>query len=130
MNYEAFVYLKSQQMVQEKIKNIFYKELKMQDYLAEGDRNLLVSKVVYKARGQVLDIKMQKRWKYDNILCEECHENSETGQEILQCEGLGQNENYVEYSWFFSDSVSKQVTAGKLMMKKLKKRKLLREGVT
>ena len=48
------------QIVHEKIKNIFYKELKMQDYLAEGDRNSLVSKVIYKARGQVLDIKMKK----------------------------------------------------------------------
>ena len=43
--YEALVYLKSQQMGQEKIKNIIDKKLKMQDYLAEGDRNSLVSKV-------------------------------------------------------------------------------------
>ena len=130
IRHEALVYLKNQQFNQEKIKDIVYSDLKMQDYLQEGDRNTSISKVIFKARGQILDIKMQKRWKYDDILCEGCHENSETGQEILQCEGLGQNENYVEYSWFFSDSVSKQVTAGKLMMKKLKKRKLIREGVT
>ena len=122
-NYEAFVYLKSQQMVQEKIKNILYKELKMQDYLAEGDRNLLVSKVVYKARGQVLDIKMQKRWKYDDLNCEGCQENLETGEEIMMCEKLGKNESNAEYSWFYSDLVCKQILAGKIIIKKLKKRK-------
>ena len=62
------------QIVHEKIKNIFYKELKMQDYLAEGDRNSLVSKVIYKARGQVLDMKMKKKWKYDDLKCERCQD--------------------------------------------------------
>ena len=54
------------------------------DYLAEGDRNSLVSKVIYKARGQMLDIKMQKkRWKYDDLNCEGCQEYLETGEEIF-----------------------------------------------
>ena len=48
-------------MKQEKIKNIEYKELKMQDYLAQGDRNISISKIIYKARGQTLDIKMHKK---------------------------------------------------------------------
>ena len=86
--------------------------------------------MIFKARGQTLDIKMQKRWKYDDITCEGCHENLETGQEILQCKELGENENLVDYSWFFSDSVVNQISAGKLMFKKLKKRNMLREGVT
>ena len=129
-NYEALVYLKSQQMVQEKIKNIIYKELKMQDYLAEGDRNSLVSKVIYKARGQVLDIKMQKSWKYDDWKCEGCQENLETGEEIMKCEKLGKNESKAEYSWFYSELVCKQIVAGKILIKKLKKRKEIREAVT
>ena len=127
---EAFVYLKSQQIVQEKIKNIIYKELKMQDYLFEGDRNLQVSKAIYKARGQILDIKMHKKWKYDDLDCEGCHKNFETGEEILQCENLGINEDQAKYSWFYSDLVIKQISAGKVLIKKLKKRKLIREEVT
>ena len=127
---EAFVYLKSQQIVQEKIKNIIYKELKMQDYLFEGDRNLQVSKAIYKARGQILDIKMHKKWKYDDLECEGCHKNFETGEEILQCENLGVNEDQAKYSWFYSDLVIKQISAGKVLIKKLKKRKLIREEVT
>ena len=96
IRYEALEYLKTQQVKQEKIKNIVYSELKMQDYLREGDRNTAVSKVIFKARGQTLDIKMQRRWKYDDISYEGCHKNFESGQEILQCEKLGKNEKNIE----------------------------------
>ena len=34
----------------------------------EGDRNILVSKMIYRLRGITLDIKMQKTWKYDDLL--------------------------------------------------------------
>ena len=128
--FEALVYLKSQQMVQEKIKNIVYRDLKMQDYLFEGDRNLLVSKAIYKARGQILDIKMHKRWKFDNLNCEGCNKNLETGEEILQCEKLGTNEDQATYTWFYSELVTKQILAGKVLLKKLKKRKQIREEIT
>ena len=127
---EAFMYLKNQQTKQEKIKNIDYNELKMQDYLADGDRKTEVSKVIYKARGMILDIKMQKWWKYEDLECEGCHEKCETGEEILQCDKLGPNENQAQYSWFFSNLVSKQRAAGKVMVEKLKKRKRIREEIT
>ena len=127
---EAFMYLRNQQTKQEKIKNIEYKELKMQDYLADGDRKISVSKVIYKARGMSLDIKMQKRWKYEDVKCEGCQEKSETGEEILRCDQLGPNEKQAQYSWFFSNHVSKQIAVGKVMMEKLKKRKKIREEIT
>ena len=103
IRYEALEYLKTQQVKQEKIKNIVYSDLKMQDYLREGDRNTAVTKLIFKARGQTMDIKLQRRWKYDDISCEGCHQNIESGQEILQCEKLGKNEKNVDYTWFFSD---------------------------
>ena len=74
-----------------------------------------------------LDIKMQKRWKYDDIQCEGCNES---GEEILKCEKLGKNAKHAEYSWFYSEILHKQIEAGKVMLRKLKKRKQLREGVT
>ena len=39
----------------------------MQDYLAEGDRNISISKVIFKARGKTLDIKSPKKLKYDDL---------------------------------------------------------------
>ena len=102
----------------------------MQNYLSDGDRNIEVPKIINKARGQMLDIKSQNRWKYNDITREGCHENVEFGEEVLKCENLGENEEQVEYSWFFSKIVSKQISAGKIMIKKLQKRKKIREEVT
>ena len=130
IQHEALVYLKIQQMKQEKIKNINYNQLKMQDYLAEGDRNILISKIIYRARGMTLDLKMQKKWKYEDILCEGCHENEETGEKVLKCEKLGSNVQQVDYTWFYSELVTKKILVGKVLVQKLKKRKQLREGVT
>ena len=102
----------------------------MQDYLVEGDRNILVSKMIYKARGMTLDIKLQKKWKYDDIQCEGCHENIESGEEVLKCDNLGRNIYQAEYTWFYSELVSKKIMAGKVMIQKLRKRKQIREEVT
>ena len=57
----AFSYLEEQKNKQEKIKDIFYYNLEMQEYLSDGDRNVNVSKIIYKARGKTLDIKLQKQ---------------------------------------------------------------------
>ena len=126
---EAFMYLKNQQLKQEKIKDIKYTQLKMQDYLAESDRSILVTKTIYKARGKTLDIKMQKKWKYDNIKCEGCQLNIESGEEILKCDKLGKNDKQADYTWFYSELVSKQIMVGKIMVHKLKKRKQIKEEV-
>ena len=77
-----------------------------------------------------LDLKMQKKWKYEDILCEGCHENEETGEEVLKCEKLGSNVQQVDYTWFYSELVTKKILVGKVLVQKLKKRKQLREGVT
>ena len=89
-----------------------------------------IYKVIYKARGSSLDIKLQKKWKYDDKLCTGCNLMEESGEEILKCKNLGENEEEVPYGWFYSDLVEEQVSVGKIMMKKLKERKRLREGVT
>ena len=73
---------------------------------------------------------MQKRWKYDDTLCTGCGKNEETGQEILMCDKLSENPKTISYSWFYKELVQDQVSAAKIMMKKLKLREKLREEVT
>ena len=77
----AFKYLKNEQMKQKKILDIQYSKLQMQEYLADGDRTD-ISKLIFKARGKTLDIKLHKKWKYDDILCSGCKINQESGKEI------------------------------------------------
>ena len=60
----------------------------MQEYLANGRRNINVSKLIFKARGATLDIKHLKSWKYEDVLCSGCKKEEESGKEILRCKYL------------------------------------------
>ena len=126
----AFKYLNNEKLKQTKILDINYSELKMQDYLADGDRNTNISKLIFKARGKILDIKLHKKWKFEDKICSGCGINEESGEEILHCDSFGENSDNVPYSWFYSSSVDEQVCVAKVMMKKLKNRKKIREEVT
>ena len=126
----AFTYLEGQKVKQYKIKDIFYSELKMQEYLADGDRNISVSRTIYRARGQTLNIKLHKRWKYDDTLCSGCLVNEESGEEILRCNILGENTEKITYDWFYSKMVTEQISAGKIMLKKLKTKDKIVEEIT
>ena len=126
----AFTYLKKQQSKQEKIKEIFYSTLETQEYLINGDRNPKVAKVIYQARGHILDIKMQKKWKFVDKLCSGCNLKEESGDEILNCKFFGGNAENLTYSMFYSDKLSEQLCVGKKMMEKLEIIKKIREEVT
>ena len=62
----AFKYLTEQHRKQSKIQHIKYKSLDLQEYLLAGNKNINVSRFIFKARSQTLDIKMQKKWKYED----------------------------------------------------------------
>ena len=107
----AYKYLIDQKSKQSKISDIKYSELKMQLYLAEGERDIRLTKLIFKARGRTLDIKMDKKWKYDDTSCSGCKINEETGEEIMRCKDLGDND--VSYKSFFED-LPEQVKAAKI----------------
>ena len=73
---------------------------------------------------------MHKRWKHDDISCVGCNKIIKSGEEILRCENLGIDKKKLEYDLFFSKLVMKQISVGQVMLKKLKKRKTIREEVT
>ena len=60
-----------------------------------------------------VDIKMQKKWKNEDILCSE---------EILSCKSFGNTSDH-PYSWVYSENVDDQTTVGKQMMERMKTRK-------
>jgi hypothetical protein len=88
----------------------------MQEYLVDGDRNTMVSKMLYKARG--INIKLHNKWKYSDTLCSGCQVNEELGEEFSRYEILGENVQKISYKWFYSRFVSNQISAGKVMIKK------------
>ena len=50
----AFLYLMEKKNKQTKISNINYKSLDIQEYLLEGNKNIIVSKFIFKARSQMM----------------------------------------------------------------------------
>ena len=107
-----FMYLTGQKISQKKTSDIKYSKLEMKTYLADGDRNTKLTKLVFKARGKTLDIKLQKKWKYDDKLCSGCKVNEESGEEILLCTSFGENTENITYSWFYK-SYNEQISAAK-----------------
>jgi hypothetical protein len=126
----AFKYLMQEKSKQSKILDIDYAKLEIQEYLLRGDRSVSVPKFIFKARSKTLDLKIQKKWKYEDLLCSGCHENEESGEEIFSCKYFGENEEKITYTWFYSGKLDEQVSAAKVMMRKMKIRKSLRDGIT
>ena len=125
----GFKYLLIEKNKQTKIADLNYENLEMQEYLNDGNRNTRISKLIFKARGRNLNIKMHKKWKYSDAICVGCGKNDETENELLLCAGLGdRNENEeLTYSWLFDSSVTKMVKVAIEIEKRLKRRKVLLE---
>ena len=122
----GFRYLFKEKNKQNKISQIQYKQLKMQDYLLNGNKNTGLAKLIYKARGKTLDIKSQKKWKYKDDLCVGCSQNIESESEILTCVKFCDENEVVNwklsYNMVFSDTVNDMFLVAKELQKKLKKR--------
>ena len=131
----AFRYLlekKNEPNKQLKISHILYEDLEIQEYLLDGNRNTKISQLIFKARTKTLDIKTWKRWKYDDDLCVGCSEKSETIEEILICKTLNEKEGTenVDINCLFGQSQSEIFKLGAVLMRRLRKRENLLEGVT
>ena len=59
----------------------------MQEYLLDGNKNIELNKLIFNARGRILDIKAHKRCRFDDNLCVSCGEKDETEEELLSCPG-------------------------------------------
>ena len=106
-------YLLGEKERQSKTVQIQYKELAIQEYLVDGHCNKDLSQLIFKARSQTIDIKMQQKWKYADKICIGCKTREESGDELLLCEKLNYKnrvaENPIRYDWFFSSTNSDMV---------------------
>ena len=131
----AFRYLEKEKLKQTKITTMQHKKLEIQDYFIDGNCNIKLAKLIFKARSQTLDVKMQKKWKYADLTCIGCRKTEESGGEIMICESLN-NENreadiIVKYDWFYSYDINDIVKAGKILQDGLKRRQdILETGIT
>jgi hypothetical protein len=127
----AFSYLLKEKNKQTKIFHIQYSDLRMQEYLLEGNKNTEMSKLIYKARGMCLDLKTHKTWKYKDKICVSCEQHSETGDLFIYCSGYGEGKydkeiKNMQYNIFFDGSSSEMHILAKVIPRRLK----IREEIT
>ena len=124
--FAAFKYLVNLKNKQT-ISHIQYEKLGIQEYLMEGNKNLKVSKFIFKARSRTLDIKLHKKWKYEDKLCVGCKVREESEEEVLTCKFLGEEDEIltkpIDYNWFFGGLIDDMVLVAQEMMKRMNKRK-------
>ena len=98
----------------------------MQEYLLARNKNINVSRFIFKARSQTVDIKMQKKWKYVDKTCVGCVVREESGDEILTCWFFGNEEMVkpVKYNMFYG-ALSDMLLVANCMMKKMKARQTI-----
>ena len=109
--------------------------MEIQEYFIDGNCNKKVAKLIFKARYQTLDIKTQRKWIYADLACIGCRKLEESGEEILICEVLNEenrtSELPVKYDYFYSNNVHDIVKAGKMMQVGLRRRQeILEVGIT
>ena len=78
-----------------------------------------------------MDIKAQKKWKYEDKLCIGCSMKDETGEEILLCRKLSDTNNENEqmnYNWFYENSINDMVKVAKNLSERLKNRQKIIDG--
>ena len=125
----AFEYLQEEKNKQTKISNLIYDKLELKEYLRDGNKNNDLSKVIFRARSLTLDIKLHKRWKYQDTICVGCGEREESGNELLTCDGFsdGKDGKKYFYNLFFDGSPSEMAETAKVLQKRIKVRKKLME---
>ena len=131
----ALKFLLDEKEKQTKIAHVQYDRLEIQDYMISGECSTKMSRIIFKARSQTLDVKTQRKWKYNDKACIGCKRKEETGQEIMICENLN-NENRIathpiNYGAFFDKNLTNMVKAAILIDKALKRRQMILEiGIT
>ena len=116
---------------QRKIGQLEYTKLSIQEYLLCGNKDTEISKLIFKARGKILDIKEHNKWKYKDDICVGCETKSETFEEVIFCPGLMETDEIVDeklsYNVFLGGSVEDMERIAKIIEKRLKRREKILE---
>ena len=73
-------------------RNIFYSELKLQEYLKSGQALSIEEKAfIFAARSNMIDVHANFKIGKTDILCRKCQSEDETQQHILVCKALSDN---------------------------------------
>ena len=126
-NNEAFKYLMKKKESHSKLNELDYSKLEIQDYLKTD--NMLTDDekcILFKFRVREIEVRVNYKNKYNDLLCQLCRKDSESQHHLLMCEELIKqcedlaNNTVIEYEDIF-DNIEVQVPAEKLLKNVWKK---------
>ena len=89
-----------------KMQNLFYIELKMQDYLKSNKFSTSEAKMVFKWRTRMSDFNENYRGSNGHILCPLCHFHLDSQVMAFQCQELKANVNIIgKYEDIFNEDI-------------------------
>ena len=127
----ALKYLNAEKEKQDKIKHLYFSELKLQDFLcSEKVERPRLSKLFHNLIAQTIDIKENNPWNYNDNLCI-CEEYPEKQSHIFSCDSLKSecemSENGLNYTDLFFGTVEEKYRIAFIFENRLKKRKVVME---
>ena len=117
------------------MKHIVYEKLQMKEYLKSGNMQLSVQErqYLFQFRMQDIDIRANRPWKYDDIFCISCKDQSEdeTGIHILACKELCDRNNIISYlpshNDLYSTDIEDQIYVSRIIRQNMHIREDLRK---
>ena len=112
-----------------KMKNLHYKELKMQQYFSSDNNDITPQDVIgiFKLRTRMTEVKSNYKNNNESLECEICFENNETQEHILSCPWLGKACD-IEYNELWNGIVSvKKEIATEFKNKMIKKQSIIQK---
>ena len=107
----AFEYLINKKCSRDKVKHIIHEHFKMAGYLNENEMELTVKErqFLFQCRVKDIDVRGNRSWKYENVMCISCNKQEETQEHILTCETLIAKNYEMTYLPDYSELYSKYV---------------------
>ena len=121
----TFQYLLTKKETHSKVKYLKYEELKIQEYLSPNRwiTNKEEAQFLFKLRCQQIAVKANMKWKYDDLQCRACRNETETQQHVYDCEDLKEinDETKPIYENVLNGSVKQCMELSKVFKIKLEK---------
>ena len=123
VNKLAFKYLQSKKETHNKVKLIKYEKLQMEEYLKAEEIQFSVQErqFLFQCRMQDIDLRANRPWKYPDIFCLACNDESkeETGSHILECKIIIDRNDALSYiplhRDLFSSDIQEQIYTSRML---------------
>ena len=119
VNKAALDHLNLEKVKHTKVANIKHTQIQIREYLNSVEVSIHEAKFVFALRSRMLDLKVNFRGKYNDIVCPCCNLEEDSQQHLLTCTKLSTDGLIVSslpnYEQLFSEDVAQQVAITRII---------------